>query len=166
MRDEPMQLAVLQQQIFEAVADPGRGSRPGHLLDVPAVGRTADLSRGVVQPEGTAANADIAPAAGLHDPYDLAPAPTLRTPAPVLVGLHRDHDGRFLPASFEPHVDSAKSLELEQLGEELHSGHRSPSLSWGVLDGDTPSTGNDLWPCHVLRWTARAQVLSVLTFRR
>ena len=121
-------LAVGQQQVFEAVADPGRGRRPGHLLDVPAVGRTADLSRAVVQPDGTAANADVAPAAGLHDPYDLAPAPTLGTAAPILVGLHRDHDGRFLPVSFEPHVDSAKPLELEQLGDELHSGHRSPSL--------------------------------------
>ncbi len=118
-------LAVLQQQVFEAVADPGRGGRPGNLLEAPAVGRTADLSRGVLQPDGTAADADIAPAAGLLDLNDLAPAPALGTAAPILAGLHRDHDGRFLPASFEPHVHRAKPLELEQLGDELHSGHRS-----------------------------------------
>ena len=121
-------LAVPQQQVFEAVADLGRARRPGHLLDATAVGRAADLPRGVVQPEGTAANADVAPAAELHDLYDLAAAPTLGTPAPVPLGLHRDHDGRFFPVSFEAHAHRAKSLELEQLGDELHSGHRSPSL--------------------------------------
>ena len=121
-------LAVRQQQVFEAVADPGRARRPGGLLEATAVGRAADLPGGVVQPHGTAADADIAPAAGLQDLNDLAPEPALGTAAAVLLGLDRDDNGRFLPASFEPHAHGAKPLEVEQLGDELHSGHRSPSL--------------------------------------
>lgn len=118
-------LAVRQQQVLEAVADLGRARRPGGLLEAPAVARAADLPGGVVQPHGTAADADIAPAAGLQDLNDPAPAPALGTAAAVPLGLDRGDDGRFLPASFEPHAHGAKSLEFEQLGDELHTGHRS-----------------------------------------
>ena len=50
-------------------------------------------------PHGTAADADIAPAAGLQDLNDAAPEPALGTAAAV--GLDREgDDSRFFPASF------------------------------------------------------------------
>ena len=120
-------LTASEQEVFETVGDAGARLRPGRIFDSSAMRRTADLSQTVLQPDGPTAQAYVPPAPGPHGAHDRSPATTLRAPATRLVGPHSDHDVASSP-TLEAQAHSTEPLELQQLCDQLHGGHRSLSL--------------------------------------
>ena len=108
---------VVRQRRLEAEGVAGLRGGPGDELLDPAVGRAADLARGVVDADGEAADGDIAYGARATGPSgELAPPATLRAAGPVLVGLHAEVQDAL--QGLYPEPDDGEGEQSEELAKE------------------------------------------------